>query len=106
MKIENIPSFSLFLVFPCLILSFGVSVKQKNKYNKSGLGTVYLINTVLAVLAVFKAGERGQPAVLWVAKTFSVGGLAYDQLTQLPTLEETARAKAVKGKRALKNQKK
>jgi hypothetical protein len=77
-----------------------------NKHVKTGLGTVYLINIVLAVLAVFKAGERGQPAPLWVAKVFSVGGLAYDQLTQLPTLEETARAKAVKGKRALKNQKK
>ena len=60
----------------------------------------------IAVLAVFKAGERGQPAMLWVAKTFSVGGLAYDQLTHLPTLEEIEKAKARKGKRALKNRKK
>jgi hypothetical protein len=63
---------------------------------------VFAINTVLAVLAVFKAGERGQPAFLWIAKTFSVGGLAYDQLTQLPTLEEMEKAKARKGKRVLK----
>jgi hypothetical protein len=54
-------------------------------------------------MAAFKAGERGQPAPLWIAKTFSVGGLAYDQLTQLPTLEQVEQAKARKGKRALKN---
>jgi hypothetical protein len=47
---------------------------------------------VLAVLAVFKAGERGQPTLLWVAKTLSVGGLAYDQLMQLPTLDEAKKA--------------
>jgi hypothetical protein len=70
-----------------------------------GLATVYSINTVLAVMAAFKAPERGQPIPLWVAKTFSVGGLAYDQLMQLPTLEEIERAKSVKGKRALKNKK-
>lgn len=67
---------------------------------------MYTINAVLAVLAVFKAGERGQPAPLWVMKTFTVGGLAYDQLTQLPTLEQIAEVKARKGKRALKNRKK
>ena len=64
---------------------------------------MYAINTVLAVLAAFKAGERGQPIPLWVAKTFSVGGLAFDQLTQLPTLEEVEAAKSKKGARALKN---
>ena len=67
---------------------------------------MYSINTVLAILAVFKASERGQPIPLWVAKTFSVGGLAYDQLTQLPTTEEIEKAKSVKGARALKNRKK
>jgi hypothetical protein len=72
----------------------------------TGLGTVYAINTVLAALAVFKAGERGQPAPLWIAKTFTIGGLAYDQLTQLPTLEEIEIAKARKGKRALSKEKK
>lgn len=55
---------------------------------QGGLATIYLINAALAVLAFFKAGERGQSGFLWAAKTFSVGGLAYDQLTQLPTLEE------------------
>jgi hypothetical protein len=72
---------------------------------QGGLGVVYAINTVLAVLAAFKAGERGQPAPLWIAKTFSVGGLAYDQLTQLPTTEEVEMAKARKGKRAIKTNK-
>ena len=67
---------------------------------------MYLINVVLAVLSAFKAMERGQPVALWVTKTLSVGGLAYDQLTQLPTLEQIEEAKAVKGKRALKNRKK
>jgi hypothetical protein len=73
----------------------------------TGLATVYTINTVLAVLvALFKAPERGQPVPLWVAKTFSVGGLAYDQLMQLPTLKEIEKAKSAKGARAPKSNKK
>lgn len=70
-----------------------------------GLGTVYLINTVLAVLAGFKAKERGQPIPLWVGKTFGVGGLAYDQLTQLPTLAEVEELNSRKGARAVKKKK-
>jgi hypothetical protein len=69
----------------------------------SGLATVYAINTVLAICSVFKASERGQPVPLWVAKTVAVGGLAFDQLTQLPTLEEIKTSKSIKGKRASKN---
>ena len=72
----------------------------------TGLGTIYGINAILAVVAAFKAGERGQPAQLWIAKVFTVGGLAFDQLTQLPTLEQVEAAKARKGKRALKNMRK
>jgi hypothetical protein len=64
---------------------------------------VYLINAGLAALAVFQASERGQPGPLWAAKTLSVGGLALDQLRQLPTLEQVERAKARKGKRAIKS---
>ena len=67
-----------------------------------GLATVYAINIVLAVLSVFKASERGQPVIVWVAKTLAVGGLAFDQLTQLPTLEDIKKAESIKGKRALK----
>lgn len=73
---------------------------------QGGLGVIYLINTVLAVLAVFKANERGQSALLWAVKTFSVGGLALDQLTQLPTLAEVEEVKNRKGARAIKNKKK
>lgn len=51
---------------------------------QGGLGTIYLCNTVLAVLAALAASERGQNPGLWAVKTFSVGGLAFDQLTQLP----------------------
>ncbi len=54
------------------------------------------------MLAVFKANERGQSPGLWAAKTFSVGGLAFDQLTQLPTLKETEELLNRKGKRAVK----
>lgn len=72
---------------------------------QGGLGTVYLINLVLAVVAAFKAGERGQPIPLWVAKTFSIGGIAYDQLTQLPTLAEIKELETRKGARAVKNKK-
>ena len=42
-----------------------------------------------------------EPDVLLLEAHVAVGGLAYDQLTQLPTEEETAARKAVKGKRAL-----
>ncbi|GKY93064.1 hypothetical protein MPSEU_000274700 [Mayamaea pseudoterrestris] len=72
---------------------------------QGALGLVFAINTVLAVQATFKASERGQSKVLWAIKTFSVGGLAVDQLSSLPTLAEVERAKLVKGKRALKNKK-
>lgn len=51
---------------------------------QGGLGTIYLCNTVLAVFAALAANERGQNPGLWAVKTFSVGGLALDQLTQLP----------------------
>eukprot|EP00578_Thalassiosira_sp_NH16_P006141 CAMPEP_0181117370 /NCGR_PEP_ID=MMETSP1071-20121207/22475_1 /TAXON_ID=35127 /ORGANISM="Thalassiosira sp., Strain NH16" /LENGTH=400 /DNA_ID=CAMNT_0023201731 /DNA_START=29 /DNA_END=1231 /DNA_ORIENTATION=+ len=55
---------------------------------QGGLGTIYLINTILAVLAAISAPSRNQPSLLWAAKTFAVGGIAYDQLMQIPTPEE------------------
>jgi len=68
---------------------------------QGGLGIIYLINIVLTIFALFQANERGQPKVLWALKTFTVGGLAYDQLTQLPTLKQLEK----KGKRGLKKKK-
>ena len=68
----------------------------------AGLFTIYLVNAVLAVFATFKANERGQSALLWGVKTFSVGGLAFDQLTQLPTLKEAQELENRKGARAVK----
>lgn len=70
-----------------------------------GLATIYLINAVLAVFAVFAAKERGQPSGLWAAKAFSVGGLAIDQLTQLPTLAQIEELENRKGARAVKKKK-
>lgn len=55
---------------------------------QGGLGVIYLINTVLAILAASSAPSRNQPALLWAAKTFAVGGIAYDQLMQISTPEE------------------
>lgn len=49
-----------------------------------------MINTILAVLAAISAPSRSQPSLLWAAKTFAVGGIAYDQLMQIPTPEEAA----------------
>jgi len=72
---------------------------------QGGLATIYTINIGLAVWAVFKANERGQSPLLWGVKTFSVGGLALDQLTQLPTLEQIKAAESRKGARALKKNK-
>eukprot|EP00804_Cyclotella_cryptica_P001292 CCRYP_017916-RA/>CCRYP_017916-RA protein AED:0.03 eAED:0.03 QI:256/1/1/1/0.5/0.33/3/1756/382 len=57
---------------------------------QGGLGAIYLINTVLAVFAAMSAPSRRQPSILWAAKTFAVGGIAYDQLMQIPTPEEMA----------------
>jgi len=73
---------------------------------QGGLATVYFVNALIAVVSVFKAKERGQPVSLWIVKCFTVGGIAYDQLTQIPTLEEVEEARNRKGKRALKNRKK
>eukprot|EP00533_Pseudo-nitzschia_delicatissima_P014982 CAMPEP_0197276324 /NCGR_PEP_ID=MMETSP1432-20130617/15178_1 /TAXON_ID=44447 /ORGANISM="Pseudo-nitzschia delicatissima, Strain UNC1205" /LENGTH=363 /DNA_ID=CAMNT_0042742351 /DNA_START=50 /DNA_END=1141 /DNA_ORIENTATION=+ len=73
---------------------------------QGGLGTIYGINALLCVVAFFKAQERGQSALIWIAKTLTVGGLALDQLSQLPTTAEVEAAKARKGKRALRNIKK
>jgi len=73
---------------------------------QGGLLTIYIVNAVFAVLAAFKAAERGQSSLLWAVKTFSVGGLAFDQLTQLPTLKEVAELESRKGARALKKNKK
>jgi len=73
---------------------------------QGGLGTIYAINVVLAVVATFKAGERAQSPLLWGVKTVAVGGLAFDQLSQLPTTAEVERRKSIKGKRALGNNKK
>ena len=70
-----------------------------------GLSIVFGINAVLSIVAAFKAVERGQPVPLWVTKTLVVGGLAFDQLTQLPTLEDIKLAESVKGKRAAKKMK-
>ncbi|KAL3769587.1 hypothetical protein ACHAWU_005539 [Discostella pseudostelligera] len=57
---------------------------------QGGLGTIYLINTILAIFAAMSAPSRNQSAILWGAKTFAVGGIAYDQLMQIPTPEEAA----------------
>lgn len=67
-----------------------------------GLGVTYSINAVLAGLALFKAGERGQPAALWFVKTLTVGGLAFDQLTQLPTLQQLEAQGKMKKKKGKK----
>jgi hypothetical protein len=63
---------------------------------------VYAVNIVLAVITAFKAPGRGQPVLLWVSKVLAVGGIAYDQLTQLPTLDEIEELKNRKGARAPK----
>lgn len=55
---------------------------------QGGLATIYLINAVLAVFAFMEAPSRNQPSILWGMKTFAVGGIAYDQLMQIPTPDE------------------
>lgn len=72
---------------------------------QGGLAATYTINAALAAYAALCANQRGQPVLLWVTKTLSVGGLALDQLTQLPTLQQIQEAEARKGARALKKNK-
>lgn len=55
---------------------------------QGGLGTIYLVNIVLAVFSAMEAPSRKQSSLLWGAKTFAVGGIAYDQLMAIPTPEE------------------
>ncbi len=86
------------LIFILLILL----LLSNESFDIAGLFTIYLVNTVLAVFATFKANERGQSALLWGVKTFSVGGLVFDQFTQLPTLKEVQELENIKGARAVK----
>ena len=52
---------------------------------RGGLFVVMGINVLLAVAAAtVVAGKKGQPGLLWVGKCLVVGGLAMDQLLQLP----------------------
>jgi len=57
---------------------------------QGGLATIYLINAVLAVFSAMEAPSRNQSPILWGVKTFAVGGIAYDQLMQIPTPKELA----------------
>jgi hypothetical protein len=77
----------VFIFCNFLVTSHAHSFFPSLCYSK-GLGTIYLINTILAVLAAISAPSRKQPSFLWAAKTFAVGGIAYDQLMQIPTPEE------------------
>jgi hypothetical protein len=61
--------------------------------------TIYGINFLLAIVTIFRAQERGQPLSVWIPKTLVVGGLALDQLTQLPTLAESAQQQQQKKKK-------
>mmetsp|Transcript_27407 Transcript_27407/g.63402 ORF Transcript_27407/g.63402 Transcript_27407/m.63402 type:complete len:425 (+) Transcript_27407:616-1890(+) len=71
-----------------------------------GLGTVYGLNVLLAIyVALIQAPARGQDSAIWGLKTLGVGGLALDQLTQLPTLEQIEKAESRKGARALNKNK-
>lgn len=65
-----------------------LTLPRKPLFFSIGLATIYLVNAVLAVLAAISAPSRNQPALLWGAKIFAVGGIAYDQLMQIPTPEE------------------
>jgi len=68
---------------------------------QGGLGTIYAINTILAILAAISAPPRNQSSLLWAVKTFAVGGIAYDQLMQIPTPEEAAAERARKEQKTM-----
>jgi len=60
---------------------------------KTGLLLTYLINTGLAVLALPLAAGKNQPPLLWTAKTFLLGGLAFDELNRAPKLAGKGKGK-------------
>lgn len=82
----------LILVLTCLLCAFveypGNPLTQLpteiRDFLKSGLLVTYSINTVLAVLAIFRAGEKRLPVPFWTVKTFLLGGLAFDELNRSP----------------------
>mmetsp|Transcript_14028 Transcript_14028/g.18329 ORF Transcript_14028/g.18329 Transcript_14028/m.18329 type:complete len:370 (+) Transcript_14028:95-1204(+) len=59
---------------------------------KMGLLVNYSINTVLAILSIFKSGELRQPTGFWFGKTLLLGGLAFQELNQIE-LDRKAKAK-------------
>ena len=90
----------LILVLTCILCAFvdypGNPLTQFpneiRDFLKTGLFVTYTINAVLAVLAVFRAAEKRLPVPFWTAKTFLLGGLAFDELNRSP-------AQALKKKR-------
>ena len=54
---------------------------------KSGVSVVLLVNFLLALSTKFLVDSRGQSFILFFSKTLVVGGLAFDQLLQLPKIK-------------------
>ncbi|CAM9135823.1 unnamed protein product [Chrysoparadoxa australica] len=71
--------------------------KEIRSFIQEGLLITYAINAVISFAARGKAEDLKQPVNFWGIKCFLLGGLAYNELTQL---EELAKQKPVKGSRA------
>jgi len=54
----------------------------------TGLGLVFAVNVVLSALSISPAIARKQPWYFWAFKTLLLGGLAYDELMQIPPFDE------------------
>ena len=52
------------------------------EFLQSGLGVVYSMNFVLAIVAYFRAKEKNLPKSFWAIKTFLLGGIALYEVTQ------------------------
>eukprot|EP00752_Nemacystus_decipiens_P005604 g5072.t1 len=65
------------------------------EFLKTGMLVVYAINSAIAYLSYLEAKRVGQPAVFWTFKGFVLGGLSFNELSQI----EPRKIKPAKGGR-------
>ncbi|CAN0097661.1 unnamed protein product [Pylaiella littoralis] len=76
--------------FPLTSLPYDV-----REFLKTGMLVVYVINAAIAYLSYLEAKRVGQPPGFWAFKGFVLGGLSFNELSQI----ETKRVKPVQGGR-------
>ncbi|CAM9332913.1 unnamed protein product [Hapterophycus canaliculatus] len=68
--------------FPLTSLPYDV-----REFLKTGLLVVYAINSAIAYLSYLEAKRVGQPAGFWAVKGFLLGGLSFNELSQIEPIK-------------------